>query len=231
MGGSHRRHRARGRRRNGVQPDVGGSHAGKGRPSRLEGGTGGDDIVDDEDVRALQTRASPERHPFEAFPTGASRLGVVVATPLEQPPRRHPQLSSDVTGNELALIEATRPPARGTRRRPGDHVEATVVTVGNNRVDDQAGKMTCDLTSIPVLEAEHHVASATGEGNRRLHTMTSCTWPRAHEGESARDTYGNARGVASGTTGLEHHEISVTKGCGTVPRRTTFTMCLTQRER
>jgi hypothetical protein len=78
--------------------------------------------------------------------------------------------------------------------------------------------VTGDLTSIPVLEAEHHVASTTGEGHRCVYTVTSGSWPRAQEGESAGDTHGNTRGVASGTTGLEHHGISVTKGCGTVPR-------------
>ena len=118
LAGSHRRRHAGRRRRNCVQPDVGGSGTGQRRPSRLERGAGGDDIVDDEDIGALQARASPERHPFEAFPTGAARLGVVVATPIEQPPGRHAQLSSDVPGDEFALVEAPRPSTTSNSSAP-----------------------------------------------------------------------------------------------------------------
>ena len=169
-----------------IEPDIGGSDAGQGRPSRLQGGAGGDDIVDDEDVGALQAGASPERHPVEAFPTGPTRLGVVVITPIEQPPRRHAQLPSDVPGDEFTLVETPGPSARRARRRPGDEVEAEVVTVRHDRVDDQAGEMAGDLTSVPVLQAEHHVAGATGEGHAAWIPSTSGPWPRAERGRIGR---------------------------------------------
>lgn len=93
-----------------------------------------------------------------------------------------------------------------------------MVAVGDDAVDHQPGEMARDLTPVAVLQPEDHPPGPTGEGDRAVHTVGTRPWPRAEQGESAGGAHGHTRGVTSGTTRLEDHGISLTKGCDRVPR-------------
>ena len=168
--------------------------------------------------RPVNRRPRPEGRPGEPLTARPTRLGVLVARPIEQTARRHTELAADVPGDELGLVESSRPPSRRARRRPGDDVDAVVVAVGDDGVDDEAGEVSSHLTTVAVLQPEHHVAGATGERERRVDPVRPRPRAGAEQRESAGGTYGDTRGVATGTTSLEHHAASVTTGCHRVPR-------------
>ncbi len=69
------------------------------------------------------------------------------------------------------------------------------------------GEVTSHLATVAVLEPQHDVASASGEGHGGAHTVAARlrTWPEQRE--SAGGAHSGTRGVTTSTTNLQHHGL------------------------
>ena len=138
--------------------------------------------------------------------------------PLEQTPRRQPQLAGDLASHQFGLIEPPTPAAGRARRCPCHDVDVAPrpETLGHHAVDEQAGEVTGELTPIAVLEPEDDVADASGERQRgddpAVGPAEGGARRRTGEGEATGAAQRHTRSVTTGTTGLEQHVPRCTQG-------------------
>jgi hypothetical protein len=90
---------------------------------RRGGGSGGEDVVDQEhawrDVAHRQERILKGPTPLH---TAFSSLGLSVPGPSQEPAERKVEPLPDSGRHRLRLVEASPPPAPPRQRNPGDHV-------------------------------------------------------------------------------------------------------------
>ncbi len=132
---------------------------------------------------------------------------------LEQPTTWNTHLGSDASCHELGLVETATMAMLTTGGSPGDHIDlAGTDTGGQQPVDQQPGKVMGELPPIAVLESEQHIAGATGEGNRCDHLTTTRHRRWSGEREPAGSAQHRPDTFTPGTTRLEDHVSSSTRG-------------------
>jgi hypothetical protein len=172
-----------------------------------ERGSGGDDIVDDDDTQPGHIGADPE--PGATKPIGSTQpgLGGIIAVAFEQAATRNTELGSRPPCDEFGLVEPALAATAAAGWRPGHCVDPDFGTHprSNEPIDQETGQMAGELPAIAIFEAEQHIAGATAERHRRDHLGTVTPsggggTRRGNEGEPAGATQHLARPVASGTT-------------------------------
>jgi hypothetical protein len=97
-----------------------------GRTQRLrcstQRGTGGNDVVDDEHSKATARLPRPERRAGQAISSRLAGLRTAMS-PIQQPPARYTELTSDGAGDGLGLVVTTPAHTTGAGRCPGDDVD------------------------------------------------------------------------------------------------------------
>lgn len=177
-----------------------------------QGRAGGDDIVHHDHPAAVEAGASNELRAVEALDTSPTGLGRRWTGSDQESSARNPELASDVASNQFALVEATCTAAGITGGRPGDHVDATVITAGHDRVHHQPGQVPGNLSPVPVLQSQHDVPSPTGEGHGGTHPVSTRLRARPEHRESTGGAHRSPRGITSGTTNLEQHGLKSDEG-------------------
>ena len=73
---------------------------------RAHGCAGGDDVVDDDHPATVEPRSGHEFGTVETLDAAPAGLGNRRAGSNQEAAARHPELTSDVTGHQFALVEA-----------------------------------------------------------------------------------------------------------------------------
>ena len=133
--------------------------------SRLERGTGGDDVVDEKDASGPSARAGDEHRPRQAFGPAPSGLGCTVDT-VQEPSTRDTEPTGERTGHQLRLVEAAPGPPIGARRRPGDDVHAD----RPESLGEERGERPGDTSLVAVLEGGDRIATHPCIGDGGHHT-------------------------------------------------------------
>jgi len=175
-------------------------------------GPGGDDVVDNDDPTSVEAGASHELGPVETLDSRPPRLCGRPTRSNEQPTARHAELAGHMAGNQFALIETSRSAPGIAGGRPGDHVEVVLIADRHDGVHHQASEVPSHLPTVAVLEPEDHLARPPSEGQGRPHAVGTRLRTGPEESESAGGAHRSTRGIASGTTNLEHHEIQCDEG-------------------
>ena len=167
---------------------------------------GGDHVVDDEHLQAVDPRPSQEtRGAVQALGTGATGLRRR-SVAFEEAAAGHAELTSDRPCQQLSLVKPALASTTGAGGRPRDDVEAVVSALRYQTIDDQPGKVPTDRTTIAILQPEDDAACPPGEGDRCDHAMSLFARRGPHQSESTRRADGGPGLVTSGAMGLEDHE-------------------------
>jgi hypothetical protein len=87
-----------------------------------------------------------------------------------------------------------------------------VIPVFDDLVHDETGEVPADLAPVPILEPEHDISCTTRERHGSVDTVCLRSWGAADEGESTGRAHGRTRGIASGATSHQEHELIMTRG-------------------
>jgi len=184
--------------------DVAGADRAEGRRSRTECGPGGRDVVDEQYGPAGPIEPGAEPGGLQALGAGAAGLRTGVLLSDEEPSAWETELTREMAGDELGLVEsalaATGVPGGG----PGDDVD--VDSGAHPSLDQSPAHETSEMprhsATVVELETEQHRSGPTGERDRHQHSGTSRR--SAEQREATRRADGGTGGVASGAPDGEH---------------------------
>lgn len=180
---------------------------------REQGRSGGDDVVDDDDITTPQTGASPKLCALQPIGAPLSRLGCRCASTVEKPLGRHTQLPAYGSCDFFGLIETTLASALRARRRPCDDIHIEMPAGVDQSVHDETAEVAGDLTPVAIFQREHDVARPPGECDRSDHPVILIAWRLPDERETAGGADGMTGRVAAGATGVEEHEAIMNAHC------------------
>jgi hypothetical protein len=176
----------------------------QGRRSRAERGTRGGDIVDEEHRAPRSVEPGSETRSAKPLGAGAPRLRAGGLLADEEAPAGKAELTGQMPGDQLGLVEAALASTGVTSRRPSDHVDVDAGTHTDllEPSAHQTREMSRHRAAIVELEAEHHAPRPTGERDRQQHTRPLRRARQQSKPTGATD--GCAGCVATGTPHREH---------------------------
>ncbi len=174
-------------------------------------GARGDDVVDQQDAPAGDARLGGESGPGEAACPVVPGLRFA-CRPAQQAPAGETELTGDLAGDELCLVETTLAAPLGTGGSPRDDIEGVAgEPAPEQTVDEQPGEMGGHRPAVAVFESEHDIASAAAERHGGDGAARG-NGGRPEQGEAARATQHRTGPVAPGTTFDEQHVHRCTEG-------------------